>query len=100
VREGWAEAVPRKVILILDICALINSIKSLVYRQLGWVGVQKANNYNPSHIGHEAGQPPRNVYRILPTAVPDKSQHNYVRSVSGLFMTHSTHGTVHDADDS
>ena len=73
-REGWAEAVPRKVILILDICALINSIKSLVYRQLGWVGVQKANNYNPSHIGHEAGRPPRNVYRILPGTRPEPTQ--------------------------
>jgi hypothetical protein len=61
VRDGWAEAVPRKVILILDICALINSVRSLVYRQLEWVRVQKANSYNLSHIVHEAGQPPRSA---------------------------------------
>jgi hypothetical protein len=43
VREGWAEAVPRKVISILDICVLINCIKSLIYRQLdGWDGGSKS----------------------------------------------------------
>jgi hypothetical protein len=63
--EGWAEAVPRKVILILDICVLINSTGSLVYRQLGWVGVLKANNYNSNHIVHEAGQPPRDARHIF-----------------------------------
>ena len=50
----------------MDICALINSTRSLVYRQLEWVGVQRANNYKPSHIFHEVGLTMRST--ILPTA--------------------------------
>ena len=58
----------------------------MVYCQLEWVEVQKANNYNPSH----------NVRSAL--------QHNFTHgantNMSKLIMTCPTHGTYHDADDS
>lgn len=50
---------------MLDICASINGIRSLVYRRLVWVGVQKVNNYNPSHIVQRSSAGHRDAQHIF-----------------------------------
>ena len=95
-REGWAEAVPRKVILILDICALVDSIGHWSIASLNGWEFRKQIIIARVISSTKLVSLPTTRSTFLPTAV----ERNANTNMSRLIMARSAHGTIHDADDS